>query len=249
MTVDSSPTLDVSEYYSSDEVVAEYSSAAENGLSDIERTVIDTYFTDEDATVLDLGCGAGRTTTVLSQRGFDVIGLDLVRSLVDRAKTTSSGIEFVTGNACSLPFESESFEYVLFSWNGIDHINPEELRYWALQEVHRVLKPDGVFAFSTHNFWSAFVIRSFDVKGVQRFVEFWVQNLRRGQIISKYKISNNFSIDSVKIYYIRPRAQKQQLRNCGFDPLRIVRPGGPLQRWFDHPYYVARKIDRCDIGA
>ncbi|MBF0188289.1 MAG: methyltransferase domain-containing protein, partial [Magnetococcales bacterium] len=48
-------------------------------------------------------------------------------------------------------FETTSFDVVLFSFNGIDYIHPYSARLATLREIWRVLKPDGLFIFSTHN--------------------------------------------------------------------------------------------------
>ena len=43
-----------------------------------------------------------------------------------------------------------SYDFVLFSYNGIDHLElPERER--ALSEMKRVLRPGGIMAFSSHN--------------------------------------------------------------------------------------------------
>ena len=47
-------------------------------------------------------------------------------------------------------FRDETFDFALFSYNGIDYISHEG-RLCALREIHRVLKPRGYFMFSAHN--------------------------------------------------------------------------------------------------
>jgi ubiquinone/menaquinone biosynthesis C-methylase UbiE len=47
-------------------------------------------------------------------------------------------------------FKDQSFDFVNFSFNGIDYVNLEN-REQALNEITRVLKPGGIFFFSTHN--------------------------------------------------------------------------------------------------
>ena len=232
------------DYYSSEDIAEKYLSSRDAGLTELERTVVDRYFTDTGSTVLDIGCGAGRTTTVLDREGYDVIGVDITRMLVERARSAFPDIEFLVGDVCSLPFADETFEYALFSYNGIDDIAPEENRYEALREVHRVLKPDGVFSFSTHNLWSTYVLRSLDFEGMRKYLEFWTRNVRERRLFTRYKSDNTARGGPQIRYYIRPADQKQQLRNCGFEVLDVVRPDGPLERYFHHPYYVARKRDR-----
>ncbi len=47
-------------------------------------------------------------------------------------------------------FDNACFDFVLFTFNGIDGMSHEK-RIKTLKEIFRVLKYDGVFAFSTHN--------------------------------------------------------------------------------------------------
>jgi SAM-dependent methyltransferase len=56
-----------------------------------------------------------------------------------------------TYGACHLDFAADnSYGFVLFSHNGIDHLElPERER--ALVEMKRVLRPGGLMAFSSHN--------------------------------------------------------------------------------------------------
>ena len=47
-------------------------------------------------------------------------------------------------------FADESFDFVLFSYNGLDCVGHAD-RLQVLAEVHRVVRPGGVFMFSSHN--------------------------------------------------------------------------------------------------
>ena len=229
-------------YFSSEEVAEQFTSDATTGLSTEEREVITQYFPTDGASVLDLGCGTGRTTTVLEQMGYDVVGVDLTESLVQRAQTLFPNVEFMTGNATALPFENSTFEAVLFSYYGLDYIIPEENRYRALREIHRVLRPNGTFVFNSHNWWSVYVVRSLDVEGVRDFLAFWLHNIRKRRLFSRCKSDTMVRSGPVETYYIRPTAQRQQLRNCGFEVVDTIRPNGVLRRRLHHPYYVARKV-------
>ena len=61
------------------------------------------------------------------------------------------GVKFATVDARSMKeYRDGQFAFVIFSFNGIDSVPPED-RLAILKECHRVLRPGGLFAFSTHN--------------------------------------------------------------------------------------------------
>jgi SAM-dependent methyltransferase len=93
---------------------------------------------------LDIGSGTGYTTEeVFGDR--PTVCLDLIEANLDYYRDQISAIEghppteFVMGSAIDLPFESESFKYILCS-EVLEHLEDDNL---AVAEIARVLQPDG----------------------------------------------------------------------------------------------------------
>ena len=67
-----------------------------------------------EGTILDLGCGSGRDSFFLAERGFSVWGVDISEPAVRRAivKSRSRKVHFLVGDAERLPFPSGAFDGV-----------------------------------------------------------------------------------------------------------------------------------------
>lgn len=127
----------------------------EAGLWESEKYVFEKYIR-KDSSVLDVGCGTGRTTFGLIRLGFDkVIGLDLTPEMIFEAQklnaTFNAEIDFRIGDAADLDFNDQEFDAVIFSFNGIMTIPNPVHRLSAFKEINRVLKDSGLFIFTTHD--------------------------------------------------------------------------------------------------
>jgi 2-polyprenyl-3-methyl-5-hydroxy-6-metoxy-1,4-benzoquinol methylase len=56
-----------------------------------DRSIVDAVVSSGGQTVLDLGCGEGWLTRALTAQGLNVLGTDIIPSLIDRARTMGSG--------------------------------------------------------------------------------------------------------------------------------------------------------------
>lgn len=88
--------------------------------------------------LLDLGCGRGRFASRFVEAGFDVVGLDRSRGMLDRA---TGGGNLVCGSALALPFASGSFDAAVVV-EVMEHVEPGSIDA-VLGEAGRVLRPGG----------------------------------------------------------------------------------------------------------
>lgn len=100
----------------------------------------------QDLTVLDLGSGTGFFTNILASRYEQVIGLDISTKMLNYAKNNrDKKIQWIEADAFNMPLESESVD-LIYSNLVIQWFDPLDK---ALDEILRVLKPGGLFIFTT----------------------------------------------------------------------------------------------------
>lgn len=134
--------------YNNSAIVDYYSNLVSTGLFHYEELLIDKYFASGGRT-LDVGCGVGRATIPLFEKGYKVIGLDFAEKMIMAAKSLNSAIDYRVGDILSTRFDDQEFDNILFSFNGLMLLGTYEDRLKAVKEICRILKPEGNFIFTT----------------------------------------------------------------------------------------------------
>lgn len=135
--------------YQSADVVAYY--AGLSGLQPVEDYLFHKWLPAGGA-LLDLGVGGGRTTPALAALAGRYVGADYSLAMVEACRRRWPEREFVHCDATDMAcFAAQSFDAVVFPINGIDVIRSDAARASCLAEIARVLRPGGVFIFSSHN--------------------------------------------------------------------------------------------------
>lgn len=98
--------------------------------------------------VLDLGCGNGRHTQLLIEKGTGTIGLDISFNILKTAlenqlkEVKSQLLGLVNADIRALPFKDNQFDKILMI-AVLHHLKKEDARKKALLELHRILKSGG----------------------------------------------------------------------------------------------------------
>ena len=89
--------------------------------------------------LLEIGSGPGRDAREFTNRGCEVMGLDLSSSFVEMAKKAVPEAAFIVGDVLEMPFPDEYFDGI-WTCATLHHLKREDIPL-ALTEMHRVLKP------------------------------------------------------------------------------------------------------------
>ncbi|MGD1951280.1 MAG: class I SAM-dependent methyltransferase [Leptolyngbyaceae cyanobacterium] len=179
--------------------------------------------------MLDIGVGGGRTAQHFAPLVQQYIGIDyspeMVAACQKRFRKLDHPMSFEVGDARELSqFDDNSFDFILFSFNGIDYV-PHEDRLNIFQEIKRVSRQGCYFFFSSHNLQALekelTLQKQIVINPVKTYVNlvmlglFWLFNrpITRATLAeSEYLIvrdeSHNFRLDT---YYIPAAQQIKQL--------------------------------------
>ena len=99
--------------------------------------------------VLDVACGTGNAAIPAAKHGARVTGLDLSPVLISMARecgaTAKVQVDWLEGDAQSLPFDDDSFDRVI---SAIGHMFAPDHKRTA-DELRRVCRPDGRIAIAS----------------------------------------------------------------------------------------------------
>ena len=162
------------------------------GLWKSEQILIERFFTDKNAALLEAGCGSGRVTLGLWHEGYrKLTAFDFAEELVEQAgdlaeQRGAETIRFLHADATRLSSKSNllgysAFDGALFMFNGLMQIPGRENRRAALRQLHAVCRPGAPLLFTTHDrdctpteqaLWRLEAQRWADGKQDPRLVEF-----------------------------------------------------------------------------
>ena len=98
--------------------------------------------------ILDVACGTGNLAIPAAKAGAETTGIDIAPNLIEQAigRAAAEGVDakFEVGDAEALPYEDNSFDYVITMFGAMFAPRPDV----TAAELIRVTKPGGVIAMA-----------------------------------------------------------------------------------------------------
>jgi SAM-dependent methyltransferase len=103
--------------------------------------------------ILDAGCGEGRNTVYFVNKGYQIFGIDPNETAIQYCRYQARSLNpdfdlhrFLVGRLEEIPFHAGAFDAVICS--AVLHFADSEEHFQAMvSEIHRILKPGGIFWF------------------------------------------------------------------------------------------------------
>lgn len=137
----------------------------------------------KDEPILEAGCGLGAWVVFLSERGYDISGIDHDEKVIERLKTWRPSLKVASGDIRKLPYDDGCFGAYI-SLGVVEHF--EEGPERPLIEAMRILRPGGIVVLTVpfNNLFRRLFTNPL------RFLYLMVHRIRGGEIsFAEYRYS------------------------------------------------------------
>ncbi len=157
---------------------------------------------------LDIGCGTGNYTNELQKKGFNFIGIDPSKKMLEKAKHKNQHIDWKLGQAENIPLASESIDGIVGSLTIHHWDNLEK----SFTELYRVLKPNSnmVVFTSTPKQMKGYWLNHYFPK----MLEDSMLQMPSFETVENAMINSGFSKIETERYHIKPNL-KDLFLYCG----------------------------------
>jgi SAM-dependent methyltransferase len=107
--------------------------------------LVDFLHLQDGKRIVDVGCGQGRHAIYLSQKGFDVVGLDVVAENIEEASKSENEHLHFEQQDMRQPFHACSFDVAVNLFTSFGYFETEEEDIATLKNIHDCLNPNGIF--------------------------------------------------------------------------------------------------------
>ncbi|MFA5303222.1 MAG: class I SAM-dependent methyltransferase [Candidatus Nanoarchaeia archaeon] len=177
--------------------------------------------------ILDIGCGGGRTSIPLAKKGNKIYAIDITPSMIkiakNNAKKNKVNIEFKTISLIKIDYPEKFFDNALFSFNGIEHISPEDIQK-SLNNVSKSLKKGGYFVFTAHTFlYPGKGFKYWNI-WIRKFFSFYFKKIFGLKNNDKYFGDLHWNDYGKDLYahFAMPNYYINRLKKAGFSKITII---------------------------
>lgn len=211
------------DWFNTEEYLNVYNHRNETDAEDHIKLILKTILLRDDAKILDMACGSGRHSIMLSRKGYDITAVDLSSNLISVAKENAAKenlkINFVQSDIRTFN-TSQRFDLVLNLFTSFGYFDNDDENFAVLKKAHDYLKNDGYFVldyFNTNYLMNNLIAYSKEQIGYSEFIqERKIEGKRVKKKISiiKGSITKEYE-ESVRMY--DKNELTKVLINIGFD--------------------------------
>lgn len=191
--------------------------------------------------VLEIGCGTGYGTDILSKTGASIYAIDVDQETIKSCSQQyqRDNIKFNIYDGENINLSEQSFD-VIVSFQVIEHVSQEQ-RF--LKNIYRLLKPEGIFFLTTPNKdyrlvvgqkpWNPHHLREYDEATLSNLIKQVYPNTKIFSITGKKELVN---IEKERVRPARVDYNPQEIKY-------IPKPKDFLTRYSTKDFFVSEKID------
>ena len=180
---------------------------------------------DKNHIILEAGCGAGRIIRYYHELKYQIIGIEFIKTAIDKLKEVGNTLNVEVGNILNLRFKENYFDRILAFglYHNFEHNDLDK----AMSESYRVLKKGGIIcaSFRADNIQEMIVdyIRR-DKNNDNKY--FHKLNLKKKEFIHlfkkhKFEVKDVYSVQNMPFLYKFKFFRSQDQKNFNENIARI----------------------------
>ena len=189
--------------------------------------------------VLEIGTGTGGMLHELIARGHRARGVEVNPDLIAESRRWFGDLPIDRVSTADLPFASGSFDVVL-TFDVFEHIRDSDAH---LLEVHRVLRPGGLYLIQTPNKWSNVDFETIRWRSFTRWREDHC-SLHTPSQLRRRLDAHGFSAEFLDVPVVNEFFREKVRRHLGFPgvaALTVLNPDRLPLKWRTNLYVKATK--------
>ncbi|MGE8205561.1 class I SAM-dependent DNA methyltransferase [Heyndrickxia sp. NPDC080065] len=219
-----------------------------------------------EGSIIDLACGTGRATIPLASKGYQLIGVDVHKGMLNEAKQKSSKlnlpIKWVEQDCTKLNLNIKT-QLIYSVGNSFQHFLTNEAQDGLLSSVNKHLELGGIFIFdtrfpskeellqpSTEEYWKSYIDtetqKKIDVYTISHYDA--LNQVQHYTTIRKILNTEEQMVDEIRtnisLRYVYPKEMERLMFENGFEILNVYKDWneGPITNESYAMIYVCKKI-------